>query len=117
MTESALIYDLGAHKREGTEFYLKKGFSVITIEAVRQLCSELSQRFLDYIEQDKLKIVNLAVSQQTGTVDFYIDQKNSVWGTTKLDFVSRNKAIGGGPIRKIRVESVPLSDIMKRHGV
>lgn len=117
MTESALIYDVGAHKGEDTEFYLEKGFSVIAIEAVPQLCSDLSQRFNDYIEQGRLEIVNLAVSQHAGTVDFYIDQKNSIWGTTKLDFVTRNKAIGGGPIRKITVESSPLSDIMKRHGV
>ena len=34
-----------------------------------------------------------------------------------MDFVARNKAIGGGPIPKITVKSSPLSDIMKRHGV
>ena len=34
MTESELIYDVGAYKREDTEFYLKKGFSVIAIETV-----------------------------------------------------------------------------------
>jgi FkbM family methyltransferase len=117
MTENALIYDVGAHKGEDTEFYLKKGFSVVAIEAVPQLCGELKQRFFDEVERGKLKILNLAVSRQTGTVNFYIDKKNSVWGTTKMDWVARNKPIGGGPIRKISVGSSSLSDMMKTHGV
>jgi len=33
MTEGGLIYDVGDHKGEDTEFYLKKGFSVIAIDS------------------------------------------------------------------------------------
>jgi FkbM family methyltransferase len=117
MPKGDLIYDVGAHKGEDTGFYLKKGFSVIAIDASPQLCAALSQLFLDYIQQDQLTIINIAVAQQTGTVDFYIDQKNSIWGTTKSDRVARNKWIGGGPISKVTVESSPLSDLMKNHGV
>jgi len=117
MPKGDLIYDVGAHKGEDTGFYLKKGFSVIAIDASPQLCAALSQRFLDYIQQDQLTIINIAVAQQLWTVDFYIDQKNSIWGTTKSNRVARNKWIGGGRISKITVESTPLSDLMKKHGV
>jgi FkbM family methyltransferase len=118
MTEGGLIYDVGAHKGEDTGFYLKKGFSVVAIDASPQLCAALSQRFFDYIQHGQLKIINLAVTQQIGTVDFYIDQKNSIWGTTKSDWVARNKWKGGGSsINKITVESSPLYDLMKKHGV
>jgi FkbM family methyltransferase len=117
MPTGDLIYDVGAHKGEDTDFYLKKGFSVIAIEASPQLCVGLSQRFLDYIQQGQLTVLNIAVTERTGTVAFYIDQKNSIWGTTKSDWVARNKRIGGGRISKIRVESAPLSDLMKKHGV
>src|ERR1700730_2442746 len=117
MTEGGLIYDVGAHKGEDTEFYLKKGFSVVAIDASPQLCAALSQRFFNYIQHGQLKIINLAVTQQIGTVDFYIDQKNSIWGTTKSDWVARNKWKGGGSINKITVESSPLYDLMKKHGV
>jgi FkbM family methyltransferase len=112
-----LIYDVGAHKGEDTEFYLKKGFSVIAVEASPQLCVALSQRFLEEIQQGNLTIINIAVTRNTGTVDFYVDRKNSIWGTTKSDFVTRNKWIGGGSIDKITVGSSPLSELMKKHGV
>lgn len=117
MTEGAVIYDVGAHKGEDTEFYLKKGFSVIAIDASPQLCAALSQRFFDYLRQDQLKIINIAVTNQTGTINFYEDQKNSIWGTTNFDWTARNKLIGGGPISKITVASSSLSDLMRKYGV
>ena len=33
--ENNLIYDVGLHKGEDSEFYLKKGFRVVAIEAFR----------------------------------------------------------------------------------
>jgi hypothetical protein len=44
MAEGALIYDVGAHKGEDTEFYLIRGFSVIAIEAVPELCERTQIR-------------------------------------------------------------------------
>jgi FkbM family methyltransferase len=61
-----LIYDVGAHKGEDTEFYLKKGFSVIALEALPQLCIALSQRFLEEIQQGNLTIINIAVTHKRG---------------------------------------------------
>jgi FkbM family methyltransferase len=117
MVKDDLIYDVGAHKGEDTEFYLKKGFSVIAIEASPQLCCMLSQKFSDHLQQGRLKIVNIAVTQQMGTVDFYVNEKNSIWGTTKNEWVARNKWIGGGRVKKIAVTSSPLSDLIKNYGV
>ena len=36
--DEALIYDVGAHKGEDTEYYLRKGFRVIAIEAMPEFC-------------------------------------------------------------------------------
>ena len=30
-----LIYDLGSHNGQDSEFYLKKGFTVVAVEAIR----------------------------------------------------------------------------------
>jgi hypothetical protein len=35
--ERDLIYDIGLHKGEDSEFYLKKGFRVVAIEALPSL--------------------------------------------------------------------------------
>lgn len=40
-----LIYDVGGHLGEDTDFYLKKGFKVVAIEANPGLAERLSERF------------------------------------------------------------------------
>lgn len=117
MPDGKLIYDVGAHRGEDTEFYLKKGFAVVAIEASPELCALLEQRFRTFVQEGKLKILNVAVSNTTGPIDFYIDEKESIWGTTNLDWVQRNRLLGAGKTRKISVEARPLIDIIKQYGV
>ena len=112
-----LIYDVGAHLGADTEFYLKKGFSVVAIEAAPQLCDYLFEKFAECVRSGQLKILNLAIADEPGAVDFYMDQEKLDWGTTQLAWVARNKSLGGGEITKIRVAACLLSDIMKEHGV
>jgi len=42
--ESDLIYDVGVHQGEDTDFYLKKGFRVVGIEANAALCKSVGER-------------------------------------------------------------------------
>ena len=93
MANEKLIYDVGAHKGEDTEFYLKKGFAVVAIEAVPEFCGSLEQRFSKFLHDGQLKILNVAVSTTAGSVDFYIDEKMSVLGTLNPDWVARNKSL------------------------
>ena len=112
-----IIYDVGAHKGEDTEFYLKKGFAVVAIEAIPELCASLEQKFSKFLLEGQLKILNVAVSTMAGPVDFYIDEKMSVWGTSNPDWVARNRFLGGGKTRKISIATRPLVDIIKEYGV
>jgi|SRR6266851_5733245 len=117
MINDSLIYDVGAHIGEDTEFYLKKGFHVVAIEAVPELCGALNDKFSESVASGRLKILILAVSKSAGVVDFYVDDKISVWGTTNWEWVKRNRALGAGNVRKISVGAERLSDIMKEYGV
>jgi FkbM family methyltransferase len=117
MVNEKLIYDVGAHKGEDTEFYLKKGFAVVAIEAVPEFCVSLEQKFSNFVQKGQLKILNVAVSRTGGPVDFYIDEEVSEWGTMNPDWIARNRSLGGGKIRKISVAARPLVDIIKEYGV
>jgi FkbM family methyltransferase len=114
---SALIYDVGAHKGEDTELYLKKGFSVVAVEAVPDLCEHLRRKFSLYVGSGQLKVLNIAVSGMGGSIDFFVDEKYSEFGTANTNWVERNRALGAGKTRKITVESRPLGELMKEHGV
>ena len=52
-----LIYDVGMHKGEDTEFYLKKGFQVVAFDADPNLVALCRKRFSNIIDQQKLTIV------------------------------------------------------------
>lgn len=112
---SDLIFDLGAHKGEDTFFYLKKGFRVVAVEAMPQFCALLEQRFPDYSGQ--LKVLNVAVSDKTGPIDFYVNETNSVWGSVNPYLVARNKMFGAGKVHAIKVETRSLRSIISDFGV
>jgi FkbM family methyltransferase len=117
MVNKRLIYDVGAHKGEDTEFYLKKGFAVVAIEAIPEFCVSLEKKFGKFLRDDQLKILNVAVSKTTGPVDFYINETQSIWGTSNPDWVARNRILGAGKTHKISVIGRPLLDIIKEYGV
>ena len=88
-----LIYDVGMHQGEDTEFYLKKGFRVIAFEANPDLAASARAKFGDYIGNGKLVVVEGAIvepSYPAETVEFYKNNKNSLWGTVSPYFAERN---------------------------
>ena len=117
MIDESLIYDVGTHKGEDAEFYLKKGFRVIAIEANPQFCAIVSDRLSDYVKSGTLTVLNVAISNNIGDIEFYVDQRVSVWGTTNRDWVERNKGMGAGDVQTLTVRSVRLADIMQEYGV
>lgn len=121
MIQRDIIYDVGAHKGEDTEFYLKKGFTVVAIEASPELCNDLRYKFQEYVKTEQLRIVNVAIARCSGTIDFYIDAAHSPWGTVNSNWVERNKHLLNDKsldrIRKITVDSASLADIVKEYGV
>ena len=111
-----LIYDVGAHLGEDTEFYLKKGFAVVAIEANPALSSGLLSRFSREISEHRLSVLNLAISSSDGPVDFYVNEKLSIWGTTDPQWALRNRKMGA-PSRKITVEAQRFEAILAKYGI
>ena len=72
-----LIYDVGMHKGEDTEFYLRKGFRVIAFEANPELVDLCRVRLKRFIEQGQLKIVEGAI----------VDKKEIEAGRQKVPFL------------------------------
>lgn len=95
-----LIYDVGIHKGEDTDYYLKKGFKVIGFEADPDLAEHCRRRFLEEIQNGKLIIVEGAIVEQrpgeitVQTVRFFKNQNVSVWGTVLDDWACRNEVLG-----------------------
>jgi FkbM family methyltransferase len=111
-----LIYDVGMHKGEDAEFYLKKGFQVVGIEANAQLCETCAQRFSAEVASGRLQIVNKAISRSSGTIDFFFNEQKSVWGTASQEWAKRNE-LRGTKSYPAKVEATTIQNVILQFGV
>jgi FkbM family methyltransferase len=95
-----LIFDVGMHKGEDTDYYLKKGFEVIGFEADPDLAAYCRRRFSSEIENGKFRIIEGAIVETKSgyiegqTVKFYKNKKITVWGTVVDEWAQRNEILG-----------------------
>lgn len=117
-----LIYDVGMHMGEDTDYYLKKGFRVIGFEADPDLLKHCKNRFSKEIEDGRLVIVEGAIVDQrseeivTQTVKFYKNQNSTVWGTVSADWANRNEVLGTHN-EIIEVNAVDFTECLRRYGI
>ncbi|MFC1795948.1 FkbM family methyltransferase [Pseudomonadota bacterium] len=117
---SDLIYDVGMHKGEDTDYYLKKGFKVVGFEANPSLIQLCKQRFSKELRSKRLIIIEGAIvdfeSEKQNTVRFYKNLDDSVWGTVVNDWAERNERLGTSN-EIIEVPTVSFTDCLKQYGI
>ena len=111
-----LIYDVGMHLGEDTDFYLKKGFRVVAIEAMQEFCQRVAERFAVQVANGQLRIIHCAISAQAGPVSFYLNEKKSVWGTADAAFAALRSAQGAA-VQRVEVPGLPFADIVREQGM
>lgn len=117
MYDPGLIYDVGMHRGEDTEYYLKKGFRVIAFEANPQLVRRCKATFDHQIASGRLTIIEGAVApkEHGDRITFY-KSSNSVWGSIEPNWNKRNLTFGQTS-EKLQVERVDFADVLHRYGV
>lgn len=116
MRDESLIFDFGMHKGEDADFYLKKGFRVVGVEADPGHASHCERRFEAECREGRLVIVNKAVAEAAGTIDFHVNDSVSVWGTADPEWMLRNRAAGTNS-RVVQVDAVRAEDLLREYGV
>lgn len=94
--DKTLIYDIGMHRGEDTDYYLSKGFRVIGFEANPQLIQNCKIRFQDAIATKRLHIVEgaIAASHHGDKVTFFDHPRHTIWGTIESNWTDRNSKLG-----------------------
>ena len=118
---SDLIYDVGLHHGQDTDYYLRKGFRVVAFEADPHNAEFCRARFADAISDGRLTIVEGAITENASdkgvaTVKFYRNEDHSLWGSTSEDWAARNKVMGTTN-ETITVQAVDLVKCIKQFGV
>jgi FkbM family methyltransferase len=114
----SLIFDLGCHTGQDSDFYLKKGFTVVGVEASPVLCERLKQRFSREIAEKRFILVEKAIGERFGEIDFFANAQRSIWGTTAYNqrYKERSSA-QGSTWTKIVVPTIPFSALIDQFGV
>ena len=112
-----LIYDIGCHVGDDTEFYLAKSFNVVAFDANRELCEQVAQRFDPQIKAGRLTVIYGALAPTDQEyIDFFINASLSDWGTIDPYMVERN-AKAGTMATVTRVPVIKLTTVFERHGI
>ena len=73
--QPVMIFDVGMHDAQDTEYYLKKGFWVVAVEANKKLVNKALKKFSKDIQNKKLAIENVGIDSQKGWRKFYISKQ------------------------------------------
>lgn len=106
-----LVYDIGMHIGEDTQYYLAKGFRVVAVEANPELAALGSQIFASAIAAGDLQIVSAGIGKSAGRMPFYVNAHHSEWSSFDERIGSRNgcKAI-------IEVPVITMADLVAQYG-
>lgn len=114
--DNNLIFDVGSNNGDDTDFYLRKGFRVVAIDADKSLCNDVSKRFAAQIASGQLEVLFGAVGHKTGEVlTFYICDDMTDWNTTDPYFVARNEK-AGAKYQQVEVPTLNVADVMETRG-
>lgn len=109
---STLIFDVGMHVGQDTDFYLRKGFDVVAIEANPVLAAAGERRFKQALREGRLKLLNIGIGETRGRADFHVNLELSEWSSFKPATASR-----GMPTAAVSVEMYPLGEVVRIFGV
>lgn len=113
-----LVYDVGLHRGEDTDFYLKKGFDVVAVEANPELIAQCKVRFQEAIACGRLRLIEGAVAPASAgeKVTFYRNYRKPVWGTIEDAWAERN-AKRGYNSERIETHRVDIGKVFSSFGI
>ena len=107
-----LVFDIGFHVGQDTDFYLTKGFLVVAVDANPLLIEDGRKKFAKQIDAGRLVLLNVGIGRDFETLPFYVNKQLSEWS-------SFDKQIGTsrGDYYKIEVPVVTLKSVVDKYGV
>lgn len=111
-----MIFDIGCNNGDDTDFYLRKGFRVVAMDADKALCESVRERFSTEIKDGRCEVICGAVGDKSGEiVTFYICDEKTDWNTCDPYFVARNEKVGV-KYRSVDVPTINVAELMDKRG-
>jgi FkbM family methyltransferase len=114
--DEGLIFDIGMDQCQDTEFYLKKGFRVVAVDASPEACAKAESRFAAEVASGRLTIVNRAISPSKEPLRFFLCEDFPGQSTAEPHLRDRLVA-QGYRFREITVAACSMADLLAEYGV
>jgi FkbM family methyltransferase len=111
-----LVFDVGMNICEDTDFYLKKGFRVVAVEANPSACLEAERRYPGEVASGQLTILNRAISGARAPLRFFVCRTMSAWSTASTALRDQ-WARQGAVFEEIEVPGMSSADLIADYGV
>ena len=110
-----LIFDIGLHTGMDTDFYLKKGFTVLGVEANPKLANFCREKFQSEILEKKLRIVEKAITELHGdSCTFYINEEKNDWSSLIIGEAHKGS---NAMITPVEVSTTRLENLISEFGL
>jgi FkbM family methyltransferase len=106
-----MIFDVGCNIGQDSDFYLRKGFRVIAVEANPSLCEGLRKRFADAISAGQFVLVDKAIAENPGPVTFFVHPDDHAQGTIVPSYATRGKMV------ETTVDAITFASLVEEFGV
>ncbi|MGD0678680.1 MAG: FkbM family methyltransferase [Polyangiaceae bacterium] len=107
-----LACDLGSNDGADTAYLLEKGFRVLAVDADPSLAAAVSEAFSEAVHEQRLVVLNAAVSSQAGATDFFVSGASTHWSSCVED----KARFGGSAVTRISVPTIAWAAIVAGYG-
>ncbi len=111
--ERKLVFDVGMNDGRDSAYYLRRGHSVIGVEADPLLAKQSQQRFRREIEEGRFSVVNVGIAEREGEAEFWVCDDWSPWSSFDRENASRN----GSRHHAEQVELTTMASIFAEFGI
>lgn len=106
-----LVFDLGFHNGDTSEYYLKNGYKVVGVDCNQNILNEARCKFTKYINKGDLIVLDKCISDKNNdTISFYISTY-PVWSSCNKQIAERIEMS-----EEIKVETITLSKLIETYG-
>jgi FkbM family methyltransferase len=109
-----IVYDVGLHDGQDTEFYLKKGFRVVAVDANPAVVGAARERFARAVAEGRLVLLNIGIAKEATAepLNFYVNQELTEWSSFLKEIALRD----GHPYHVEKVACRTLASVIREHG-
>lgn len=106
------VFDIGMNNGEDSQFYIKKGFSVVAVEANPIISKRNREKFISYIEGKCLFLMNVGIWSEEKNLEFYVNLDNDHWSSFDPTYGCRD----GTRFEITRIPCVRVETLFERFG-